>query len=180
MDPLLLISEYYPLESHAWRILLEHSLEVTEKAEAIALAHPELQIDLPFLREAAMLHDIGIFLTDAPDLGCTGSFPYLCHGYLGADLLREKGLPRHALVCERHTGMGISREMIREGNLPLPDRDMLPVSPEEQLICFADKFFSKSRPGKEKNTSQIRCEALRFGEMSVERFDHWCQLFSTP
>ena len=90
-----------------------------------------------------MLHDIGIFLTDAPGIFCFGDKPYICHGYLGADLLREEGFPRHALVCERHTGAGISAESIIKQDLPIPHREMLPVSMEEQVICFADKFFQK-------------------------------------
>ena len=36
-----------------------------------------------------MLHDIGIFQTDAPGIHCFGSQPYICHGRLGAELLRK-------------------------------------------------------------------------------------------
>ena len=132
-------------------ILLVHSRSVTDKALALAKKHPELDLDLNFIEEAAMLHDIGIFLTDAPDIQCFGTHPYICHGYLGADLVRKEGFPRHALVCERHTGAGLSLQDIEEQNLPVPHRDMLPVSLEEEIICFADKFFSKTKLDKEKS-----------------------------
>lgn len=120
INPLDIIRKYYTLDSLAGQSLLIHSQLVRDKAQALAIRHPEMDLDIPFIQEAAMLHDIGIFLTNAPDIGCFGEHPYICHGYLGADLLRAEGLPRHALVCERHTGAGISLEMIKENHLPLP------------------------------------------------------------
>ena len=158
INPLDIIRKYYTLDSLAGQSLLIHSQLVRDKAQSLAIRHPEMDLDIPFIQEAAMLHDIGIFLTKAPDIGCFGEHPYICHGYLGADLLREEGLPRHALVCERHTGAGISLEMIKENHLPLPQRDMLPVTLEEKLIAFADKFYSKTNLTREKKLGKIRAE----------------------
>ena len=56
-----------------------HSRSVADKAIAIANAHPELIIDKQFVEEAAMLHDIGIFRTNAPGIQCFGTEPYICH-----------------------------------------------------------------------------------------------------
>lgn len=156
INPLEIIRKYYTLDSLAGQSLLIHSQLVRDKAQALAIKHPEMDLDIPFIQEAAMLHDIGIFLTKAPDIGCFGEHPYICHGYLGADLLRAEGLPRHALVCERHTGAGISLEMIKEQHLPLPLRDMLPITLEEKLIAFADKFYSKTNLTREKKLGKIR------------------------
>ena len=144
MSPVTIIDKYYPEDNERKHILSVHSRLVAEKALWIADRHPELQLDKDFLYEAGMLHDIGIFLTDAPGIFCFGDQPYICHGYLGADLMRREGYPRHALVCERHTGAGLSLDDIIAQNLPVPHRDMLPVSLEEQVICFADKFYSKT------------------------------------
>lgn len=177
IHPLDIIREYYALDSQAGQCLYIHSQLVTDKALAIAIRHPEMNLDIPFIKEAAMLHDIGIFLTKAPEIGCNGEFPYICHGYLGADILRAEGLPRHALVCERHTGTGISVETILEKHLPLPERDMMPVTLEEKLIAFADKFYSKSNLTREKKISKIRSEMMFHGEDSARRFDEWCKLF---
>ena len=149
MNPLTLIDKYYPVDNELKHILLVHSQSVADKAVALAHKHPELDIDIDFVYEAAMLHDIGIFETDADGIQCFGTHPYICHGYLGAELVRKEGFPRHALVCERHTGAGLSLKEIEEQNLPIPHRDMLPISLEEQLICFADKFFSKTKLGRE-------------------------------
>ena len=177
MDPLEIIEKYYDTQSDAYRILINHSRSVTDKALSIAKAHPEMHLDIAFIEEAAMLHDIGIIFCNAPEIDCHGTYEYICHGYLGADMLRKEGYPRHALVCERHTGTGISLQMIEKNKLPLPHRDFLPVSQEEQLICFADKFFSKTKLNKEKNINKIQDSLKKYGEDTVFRFNHWCKLF---
>ena len=177
MNALNIIDKYYPEENELKRILLTHSRSVADKALWIADKHPELNLDKAFLEEAAMLHDIGIFLTDAPGIFCFGDKPYICHGYLGADLLREEGFLRHALVCERHTGAGISAESIIKQDLPIPHREMLPVSMEEQVICFADKFFSKTRLEKEKSVEGALKSISKYGEDGIKRFNTWCERF---
>jgi len=160
-----------------YHLLVTHSRSVAQKALFWARKHPELELDHQFIEEATLLHDIGIFLTDAPTLGCYGPHSYIEHGYLGADLLRQHGLDKHALVCERHTGTGLSLDDIKQQHLPLPHRDMRPVSLEEQLICFADNFYSKSNPDTELTTQQIRHNLARFGADKVRTFDHWMSLF---
>lgn len=61
MNPLALIDKYYPEENELKHILLVHSRSVADKALDMAKKHPELNLDLQFIEEAAMLHDIGIF-----------------------------------------------------------------------------------------------------------------------
>lgn len=177
MDPIKIIEKYYPVESDAYRILVDHSRNVADKALAIARMHPEMHLDLAFIEEAAMLHDIGIFRCNAPSIDCHGEADYICHGYLGAELMRSEGYPQHALVCERHTGTGLSMEMIELMKWPIPHRDMLPISLEEQLICFADKFYSKTKLGKEKSIDKIRISLSRYGSDTAARFSAWCKLF---
>lgn len=171
------IDKYYSDNPPLKSLLLIHSKLVARKALAIVDAHPELGADRGFVEEAAMLHDIGIFLTDAPPIHCFGKYHYLCHGYLGADLLRSEGLPRHALVAERHTGTGLTLKQILERDLPLPHRDMIPVSIEEKIVCFADKFFSKTYPEEEKTVQQAEKSLAKFGQEGVEIFSGWCRMF---
>ena len=177
MIPIEIIKKYYQEGTELYRILLEHSFSVADKSLSIAQSRLDMNLDRTFIYEAAMLHDIGIFKTNAPDVYCHGKFPYICHGYLGSDLMIAEGFPLHALVCERHTGTGLSLEYIVKHNLPLPKRDMLPESLEEQLICFADKFFSKTSPSKEKSIAKIRRNLSKHGEDSVKKFNNWCKLF---
>ena len=177
MNPLALIDKYYPVENELKHILLTHSRSVADKALEMAGKHPELNLDLQFVEEAALLHDIGIFKTDAPDICCFSTYPYICHGYLGADLMRQEGFLRHALVCERHTGAGITLKAMEEQKLPLPHREMVPVSLEEQLVCFADKFYSKTHLDREKTVEKARKSIAKYGEDGVARFDGWCRIF---
>jgi len=80
-------------------------------------------------------------------------------------------------VCERHTGSGLSKEYIVRRALPLPQRDMLPESVEEKLICFADNFYSKSNMEEVKTVAQIRKQLLKYGFNTRRRFDEMVKLF---
>ncbi|MDR1743633.1 MAG: HDIG domain-containing protein [Dysgonamonadaceae bacterium] len=177
MNPYTIIDTYYEPGSKLYEIYTAHVSDVSAKALSIAQKHPELAIDVKFLEEAALLHDIGIFKTDAPRICCKGAYPYICHGYLGREILDAEGFPRHALVCERHTGTGLTLESIVKRKLPIPHRDMQPQSLEEKMICFADKFFSKSQLGKEKSLKKIRESLSQHDWHQVEIFDEWCKIF---
>lgn len=138
-------------------------------------------VDTDFVREAALLHDIGILFTAVPRLGCEGKLHYLCHGIKGRELLEAEGLLRHALVCERHIGVGLSAEEIVRQKLPLPVRDMLPLSVEERIVAYADLFFSKNpaKLGLERSVDQVRKSLARHGEDKVAIFDQWHEQFSS-
>lgn len=179
MNPLEIITEFYEPGSESFQILVKHGQQVVNKAINVAKSVPHLKPDLNFIREAAMLHDIGIFETNTPGLGCSGKHPYVCHGYLGRKILEKKGLSQHALVCERHVGIGITAEEIKFNNLPLPQRDMVPISIEEQIICFADKFFSKNgnMDINENSVEDILNTLRRYGPEKVIRFQKWMRLF---
>lgn len=177
MNPIELLQKYYPPQEKAYGIVYKHSRLVANKCLSIAKNKPLLSIDLNFVEEAALLHDIGVYLTNAPSIGCYGNFPYICHGYLGAQLLIDEDLPKHALVAERHTGTGISKDEIVFKNLPIPHRDMLPITLEEQLICFCDKFFSKTNPEKEKSLEEVRASLLKIQVQSLKTFNDWCEFF---
>lgn len=171
-----LLMRFYEPESELCRMLLKHSRSVADKAEAIRAARcPHL--DAGQVRAAALLHDIGIFLTDAPGIGCHGTEPYLLHGFLGAELMRREGLPRVARVCERHTGTGLTAERIQELNLPLPAGSYEPETLEEKLICYADKFFSKSHPERERSVADTARSLEKFGAEGVKKFLDWATFF---
>ena len=175
-----LIRKYYKDHPKAHKLLLDHSRKVTKKALSIArTAVKNKHIDFQFIAEAAMLHDIGIIFTHAPDLYCFGKLPYLAHGVKGHDILIAEGLPRHARVCERHTGTGLTAAEIMHQKLPLPHRDMLPESLEETIICYADLFYSKNIQdrGREKSPAEVRQGLVLYGQEKGEVFDKWFKLF---
>ncbi len=169
MDPLSIIKRYYAPDSEAYAILVAHGRLVAGKALALA-SRMENPPDLGFVEEAALLHDIGIIHTHSPRLGCHGSEPYIRHGVIGRCMLEAIGLERHARICERHVGVGLTAQEIRCQGLPLPECDMLPETLEERLICYADKFFSKKVPG-ERSAEMIRSKLAGFGNGHARRFD---------
>ncbi|MCH4181896.1 MAG: HDIG domain-containing protein [Prevotella sp.] len=177
MDYQKIIDKYYPENNKLRYILITHSTLVMRRAVRICEAHPELKLDRQFLIEAAMLHDIGIYRCYAPGICCFGTEQYICHGYIGAQMLRKEGFPRHARVCERHTGTGLTEEEIIRQNLPLPHQDFLPETMEEQVICYADKFYSKTHPEREKTIEQAEHSLVRFGKKGLEQFHSWEKQF---
>ncbi|SDU45593.1 HD domain-containing protein [Desulfobacula phenolica] len=181
MDPLTIIEKFYKLNTKLYQVLVEHSRIVTEKSLDIAKNLTHLNPDIEFIKTAAMLHDIGIFMTRAQSIDCRGDAPYICHGYLGRILLDELGLPpEYGLVCERHTGAGITRKNIISNSLPLPQRDMIPLSIEEKIICVADKYHSKNPKLADKNTTthQIIKELEKIDPEHAKRFSIWAEEFN--
>lgn len=185
ISPEELIGKYTEGNPELHHILLEHSRDVANMALRIIDKNLQVNghkdtfssVDRQFVWEAAMLHDIGIVKTDAAGIHCFGDEHYLRHGVLGAEILREEGMPKHARVAERHTGTGLTAKSIREQKLPLPEVDLCPETLEEQLICYADKFFSKTSLGVEKPIEKVRRSLLRFGEEGLAVFDKWYELF---
>ena len=176
-----LIAKYCSGNTELLHIILTHSRQVADRALTILDAHPQWvesgEIDPVFIEEAAMLHDIGVVLCDAPRIYCFGKHAYIEHGYLGAEILRQEGLPKHAAVAERHTGTGIDIEQIMREQLPIPLQDYTPRTLEEKLICYADKFYSKTKLGQDKPMTKIRQHMWKYGSDAVLRFDNMQQLF---
>jgi len=179
ISPVDILCEFYDRDSKTFEILLAHGEHVAQKALDAAKKVLHLKPDMKFIEEASLLHDIGIFKTNTPQLGCKGTHPYVCHGYLGREILEKAGLSRHALVCDRHMGTGISAEEIIKSGLPLPARDMIPISIEEHVICYADKFFSKDGDLIVKRNSEkdIIRTLESYGNGSAEKFISWQMMF---
>lgn len=177
VDTLILLKKYFQGES--LEIITVHGRVVAELAVAIGRAIGLEAGEISFLEEAAMLHDIGVCRIHAPGIGVYGAFPYITHGIHGRDILNQEELPRHALVCERHIGVGLTVADIREQNLPLPCYDMTPQSVAEEIICFADLFYSKN-PHKlscRKTPEKVRSKLAEFGENKLQIFDAWMVRF---
>ena len=186
MDYLHIINYYYHEDTPLRRLLLHHSRQVADRCLLIASRHPELRLDAAFLETAAMLHDIGICRCQAPSICCNGTEPYIRHGLIGAEMLRtlppsvagpSGDMEPFARVCERHTGTGLTRQQIESRQLPLPPRDFVPQTLEEQVVCYADKFYSKSHPERQLSVSQAARALEKFGREGVEKFLHWSEMF---
>ena len=76
-----IIDKYYATQPELRRIYMLHCRSVADKALAIAAAR-HLRVDMAEVEAAAMLHDIGIVLTDAPGI----------HSMARSHILRTEGL----------------------------------------------------------------------------------------
>ncbi len=166
MKAILLLKKYANnLSQNRADILIKHSKKVANLALKIAKKNMTLKPDLEFIKEAALLHDIGttVLIKDVP---------YILHGILGREILEKEGFKKYSKVCEKHIGCGISKKEASEfikKSINLPERDMIPETLEEKIICLADKFYSKSYHKKEK-IEDIEIEIRSYGEGPYLRF----------
>ncbi len=181
VDYFAIIHRHIPHNSSAYSVYLPHVALVTAKALKTARQLGLSEAQQRFIEEAAMLHDIGIMRVKPFIESTNGAPPYICHAPIGREMLEQEGLPRHALVAERHVGVGLSKADIVCQSLPLPQRDMLPETIEEKIICWADLFFSKTphRLWQESSLEEIEASLFRHGETKVQVFREWVRLFGT-
>jgi uncharacterized protein len=174
-----LIHRYIPPDSPVYQVYLPHVSLVTAKALRIAQRLGLSREQQRFIEEAAMLHDIGIVHVQRYSTALDETRPYICHAPQGRIILERESLPRHALVAERHVGVGISEADIREQQLPLPLRDYCPHTLEERIISWADLFFSKTpeKLWREAPIEQVRAKVARRGPRHVAVFEEWLALF---
>ncbi len=66
-------------------------------------------------------------------------------------------------IDERHTGTG------------LPGLE--PETLEEQIVCYADKFYSKSSPDRVRTVAEAAQSLEKFGEPGVRKFLEWAARF---
>ncbi len=165
-----IIDRYYPVGTRRRDIYLKHCRQVADKALDIA-RRKQLPLDADDIVNGAMLHDIGIALTDAPGIDCHGHLHYMCHGTAGAELLRREGFDeRFARIAERHTGAGLTADEVAASGHPIPVKDYLPETLLERLICYADKFYSKSGDMKEKSMERVVASMSKFTPATLARF----------
>lgn len=179
MNPRDLLEKYFADNEAGLEIVYHHSRKVADKALLIAARAGKNDAERQFIEEAALLHDIGVARIYAPKLNCFGKAPYICHGVIGREILESEGLPHHAMVCERHIGVGLSARDVVEQQLRLPQRDMSPVTDCERIVALADLFYSKKggQLDLEKSQEQVKSDLARFGEEKVRIFESWLARF---
>lgn len=159
---------------------MRHARSVTDEALAIA-RRQHLPLDEATIEAAAMLHDIGICRTDAPGIDCHGTEHYLAHGIIGAAMLRAEGAPEEiSAVAERHTGAGLTAAEVAASGLPIPPGDYCPRTLLEKLVCYADKFWSKSGSMERKSLESVRRSMAKWGADTASRFEALHDCFNTP
>ncbi len=174
-----IIQKYIPVHTESYQQYIIHVILVTVEALKIANNFNLTKEQKQFIVEASMLHDIGICRVDDYKDELGGDLPYICHITEGAKILREEGLYQHALVAERHTGVGIFKEEIIAKNLPLEVKDYVPTTIEEEIISFSDMFYKKSKDKVwyRQTDDEVRKEISQYGERHLAILDERMKKF---
>jgi len=174
MNKYFKILKKYSTTEKDFEIILNHGFMVLGKSiEIINKKKLYDKIDFDLIVSGCLLHDIGAF--EFMKNFDKFQIDYLRHGVIGGEILRKEGLNREALIAERHIGSGLSKEYIVQKHLPLPKKDFLPLTLEQKIICYADKFHSKS--GKIDTLVSIKKEMKGFGDEPFKRFVELEKLF---
>ena len=133
-----------PSEGEAVKLHAKHGsgTYVVRHCQAVAMASLLLaeefdrkgrQVDIKAVVAGALLHDIG-----------RSRVQTVRHGVEGAEILEKEGVDRKVVeIVQRHVGAGISP--VEAKQLGLPDRDYIPRTLEERIVCFADKMVDADR-----------------------------------
>ncbi len=134
---------HYACNEKTFNLVFTHCQIVWEIAEQLIFKN-KLELDTDLVKTGALIHDIGAYKF----IDANGEFDesdYIRHGIEGYKILQEEGVEE--IIChkaERHTGVGITMDQIIEKNLPLPVKDYIAETLEEELVMYADKFHSKT------------------------------------
>ncbi len=121
-----------------------HSHAVAKIALSIASKIKETELDLNLIEVGALLHDIGRSQTHGFN-----------HGIEGGKILKKYGYPNELVrICETHILGGLDK--VDAKKVGLPEKDYLPLTLEEKIVCLADKYM--------KGTKEVTIE---------ERFRTW-------
>lgn len=125
-----------------------HSEKVADKALEIADKITRTNVDKNLIEIGALLHDVGRTKTHG-----------FRHALIGGKILRERGFSINlARICETHILGGLDKEDAKR--FGLPEKDYLPKTLEEKIICLADKHMAGTR------------------EVTIkERFERWFQKY---
>jgi len=117
------------------RNIINHELAVMRKARDLAHNITKVKVDIELVKIGALMHDIGRSVIHS-----------MAHGPVGGDIIRKLGFKdseKLAKVVERHllAGLTIDEAKICE----LPERNYIPETIEEKIVCFSDKLLSGTR-----------------------------------
>lgn len=137
--------------------IIEHVIAVAKAALSIA-DEIKMPVDKELIRLGSLLHDIGRAKTHGID-----------HAVAGAEMARELGMDERIVrIIERHIGAGISADEARV--MGLPDKDYLPISPEEKIVAYTDNLLNGSRIISFEESLQRFKNLLGINRPAIERF----------
>lgn len=122
-------------KSRTLEICWTHSLIVRTIADQIAEKLEKeygITIDKKLMEIGALIHDVGYY--DCFDDNGKKIKDYVLHGRMGYEILLKMGVSKkRARFALTHVGVGFEHD--------------IPISLEEEIVCYADNFHSKGHPG---------------------------------
>ncbi len=158
-------------------IILKHSNIIKNFSIEIIKNKKIKDIDINLLIDGALLHDIGAYFCLNRDYSI--KIPYIMHGILGEQFLIDNKIDlKIARFASHHTGVGISKEDIKRLKLPLPIKDFIPETIEEEIVCYADNFHSKR--GIFSTFDDIETELRPYGKDKLKRLNEFKKKYGIP
>lgn len=106
---------------------------------------------------------------------------YIQHGLRGYKLLKACGFGEDlAQFARNHTGIGLTAQMVKDQKLPLPVADYVPVTVEQELVMYADKFHTKSDPAEFVGYDRCIRRAAKHGEANAQGMRDLIERFGMP
>ena len=110
-----------------------HSHSVANMALKIANKITKVDLDKNLIEVGALLHDIGRTKTHG-----------FRHGLEGGKILKQHGCSNGLIrICETHILGGLDKADARK--IGLPEKNYLPETIEEKIVCLADKFMKGTK-----------------------------------
>lgn len=176
-DEIVRLHKSYASDDFVFELIFTHSTIVREIALQLIEKNKLTNLNMQLVESGALLHDIGAY-----KVYVNGSFDrsrYITHGVLGYEILKKAGYAENLCrIASNHTGTGITKEMIKEQGLPLPEDDYVANSTEERLVMYADKFHSKTP--RFNTYESYRAFSEQFGKKATERFESMANEFGLP
>ena len=123
-----------------------------------------IKTDKKLIEIGALIHDIGFY--QYFDDNYKIKKDYVNHGKTGYEILINEGISRkRARFALTHVGVGIGKD--------------IPITLEEEIVCYADNFHSKGHPGF--NTFEDSLEEMnKFGSENGIIFKRFRDKFGIP
>ena len=171
-----LLHEKHAPNIEAFNRVFTHCLIVWDIAKAIIESN-QLDVNAELVKAGCLLHDVGVYSLYRDNW--FDEDMYITHGIVGYQILKDEGYGEQICrIASHHTGVGLSRNDIKQQGLPLPDEDYLAETIEEELVMYADKFHSKQP--RFNSYDGYKNTVSKFGDDKVKRFEELASQFGTP
>jgi len=123
-----------------------------------------IKTDKKLIEIGALIHDIGFYQYFDDDYKIKKN--YVDHGKTGYEILIKEGASqKRARFALTHVGVGIGKN--------------IPISLEEEIVCYADNFHSKGHPGFNNFENSLE-EMNKFGIENGINFRRFKDKFGIP